>query len=444
MLRFCSSLGKRGVYSKRYVSINATIDYDGITVVGEDAKPLENEVKDVETSFRGLGVTSRMLTSLQSSGITEPNAIQRLSLPVTFKRGKAGSCVIQSETGSGKTLSYLLPALQDIRPGLTSLIIVPTRELAVQVCYWAEKLTGTNKNSRRISLLVSGRTEEKLLRQYKDTKPHVVIGTPKLLTTVLQDNKELELTLQRLVLDETDALLDPLHAKAPWRVKRNRELHLKPTRAVMESVLKKIGKRRIQLICTSATIPLGVQEELSEIGWEGPLPVITTNKLPKQIPQSIKHTHIRCNAHEEKGMDLARHFKENGIKSALVFVHRDDSIKEYTRVLKELGVAAEALYMNLDSPINVAKVMEKFESGEIQLMVGNEETVRGLDFPFLETVYLMEVPRSATEYLHSSGRVGRCGREGQVVVFVETPQEIARMKRVYERLVINNYEKFND
>ena len=444
MLSFLCSRVLRRVYSKRYSSINATIDYEDITVVGEDGKPIENEANDAERSFRDLGVMSRLLGLLDNSGITEPNSIQKLSLPVTFKRGKAGSCIIQSETGSGKTLSYLLPALQDVKPGLTSLIVLPTRELAVQVCYWAQKLAGTSKNSRRVSLLVSGRTEEKLLKQYKETKPHILIGTPKLLQAVLQKNNEMELTLQRLILDEIDVLLQPLHPKAPWREKRNRELHPKPTRQLVENVLEKTSKRKIQLLCTSATVPSGVQDELTDIGWEGPLPVITTNKLPKQIPQSIRHTHVRCDTYEEKEIKLVRHFKANKIKSALVFVHRDDSIKAYIKELIKLGMAAEALYTHWDSPVKVEKVLKKFENGEIQLMVGNEETVRGLDFPFLETVYLMEAPRNATEYLHSSGRVGRCGRDGRVVVLLVTPQEIARMKRVYNRLVIKNYEEFND
>ncbi len=390
-------------------------------------------------SFKELGVLSKLCRHLGNHGITDPNPIQQLSLPVTFKTGKAGSCVIQSETGSGKTLAYLLPALQDTRPRLTSLVVTPTRELAVQVCHWAQQLTGAGKISKRISLLVSGRNEKQLLQSFKESNPHILIGTPKILQTVVAGNEEMGRSISRVVLDEGDILLDPLHPRAPWRAKRVRELHPKPIRTILEGLIEVIGSRSVQLICTSATIPTGLQEELMDIGWTGPLPVITTNKSTKQVPPTISHTHLLSEP-EHKGAELVRHFKENGFKSALVFIHRDASIKKFAKELNEMGVVTEPLYAHLDTPAKLSDALIKFEKGEIQLMVGNEETVRGLDFPFLDTVYLTELPRNATEYLHSAGRVGRCGREGRVVVMVHTPRDVGRLRRMYDRLGIVNIE----
>lgn len=429
-------------------TIPFTYDIKGAVELGENGLPLaetDETINEHESrTFTDLGVTKKICNYLSNAGIVDPNSIQKLALPKTLKkvgkRTSAGSCIIQSETGSGKTLTYLIPALQDTSPGLTSLIVAPTRELAVQVCYWAQKLGGTGKTRRRVSLLVSGKTESSLIKQYNESKPHVLIGTPKILHTVMEDtDNKWELFLNRIVLDEADSLLEPLSPKATQKMKRNRLTHPKPTRLLLEDILKKVRKRNIpQMICTSATIPTALQQELVDIGWAEPLEVITTNKVRKQVPQVIDHTHIMCDKGEGKLNEIVRHFTENGLKSALVFVHRDVSVMNCVQELRDMGVATEAIYTHLDNPLKLNSVLGKFESGEIQLMVGNEETVRGLDFPFLETVYLTEVPRNATEYLHSSGRVGRCGQKGHVIVMIETSQETSRMNRIYSRLSLMN------
>ena len=435
---------RRLSYKGKHISFNASIEYGLQDSMNTRTAEQEDQLKDEESkymSFRDLGVTPRLCNLLTSSGITEPNAIQKSALPITSKRGKAGSCVIQSETGSGKTFTYLLPALQENLPGLTSLIITPTRELAVQVCHWAQKFAGNSKNSRRIGLLVSGRTEEKLLEMFCNKKPHILIGTPKAIKRVVDESDEIGLSLQRIILDEADILLEPLHPKAPWRVKRNREIHPKPTELIMKTLGDKIKRRNVQLICTSATIPKSLKEELLNLGWENPLQTITTTESAKQVPSSISHGHILCNESEEKGVELVRHFKEGGYTSALVFIHRDASIMKFTEELRDLGVVAVPLYSSLDNPNKLSNFLSKFETGKVQLIVGNEETVRGLDFPFLGVVYLTEVPRNATEYLHSSGRVGRCGKRGEVVVLLETSQEATRMKRIYQQLKINYHQQ---
>ena len=242
-------------FSSKYKAIrtNLSIDYDAEEMLSvyegdhgsKSPEQLDNSDKKITTdrikTFKDLGVNSDMRRSLRNCGITVPTRIQQLALPATIS-GK-GSCIIQSETGSGKTLSFLLPALQETQPGLTSLIVTPTRELATQMFFWAQKLTGNRKDSRRVGLLLSGEAEENLMNQFRKNKPHLLIGTPKILLNVIKEKMELGHSLQRLILDEGDKLLQPLHEKASWRKRRVRDIHPRPTRLLVETLVRSLACR---------------------------------------------------------------------------------------------------------------------------------------------------------------------------------------------------------
>ena len=438
-------------FSSKYKAIrtNLSIDYDAEEMLSvyegdhgsKSPEQLDNSDKKITTdrikTFKDLGVNSDMRRSLRNCGITVPTRIQQLALPATIS-GK-GSCIIQSETGSGKTLSFLLPALQETQPGLTSLIVTPTRELATQMFFWAQKLTGNRKDSRRVGLLLSGEAEENLMNQFRKNKPHLLIGTPKILLNVIKEKMELGHSLQRLILDEGDKLLQPLHEKASWRKRRVRDIHPRPTRLLVETL---VSRKKLQLICASATVPLPLKHELQDIGWGKSHDIIATSSS-LSIPTNIHHSYISCDIEsgDEKSNVLTKHFRFSKLTSTLVFIHRDASISSFVKKLSQSGLKTKALYTRIQNPSMYEHFLKKFETGTIQLVIGTEETVRGLDFPFLEVMYLTEVPRNAGEYLHAAGRVGRCGREGKVIVIVENGKEMARLMKIYEQLRIKQYEE---
>ena len=422
---------------------NTTINYisEGIPITEETTlNDLPHTITTSETTtFKDIGVISRLCHALAREKLITPTLIQALALPHTLN--SHDPCIIQSETGSGKTLTYLIPALQDTRSGLTTLIVTPSRELATQIFHLAKKLAGKKKDRRRVSVLFSGHNEEELFDIYRKTKPHIVIGTPKLLQELIERETEKFKCLRRLVLDEGDHLLRSLSTKTSWRLKKTRELHPKPTRVLVEHLTK---MTHCQLICTSATIPNQFTEELAEIGW-GDSPRIISTIINMTVPASICHQYIVC----KEGIvgcgkleKMVEHFREHCFKQAIVFIHRGAPINQFVNDLISMGIRATPLYLEATKVENYGQFLEQFENGDIEMAVGTEETVRGLDFPFVEMVYLMEVPRNASEYLHIVGRVGRMGRNGLAVVVMEQEavRDLARLKRIYQKLEVEGNE----
>ena len=121
-----------------------------------------------------------------------------------------------------------------------------------------------------------------------------------------------------------------------------------------------------------------------------------------------------------------------------MFIHRLHSVDTFVWELRDLGINAVALYKKVanQDPEEFKDFLEQFRTGKIEIVVGTEETVRGLDFKKLDHVYLMEVPKNIDEYLHLAGRVGRQGRQGTAttVVSVQDPRDERRIKLEYRRL----------
>ena len=395
------------------------------------------EDDSINVTFKELGVAPRMCHILSREGLTKPTPIQKRSLPHTLQTPHR-PCMIQSETGTGKTLTYLIPAVKDTRPGVMgTLVVTPTRELAVQVFHVAKKLAGNHKHSRRVGILFSGTTEDCLMDEFYETKPHILIGTAKILYRLLETDPAAFNACRRLILDEGDILLKSPSRFAPDKALMKSLKHQKPTRLIVEHLMKKDVIP--SLICTSATIPKMFREELKEIGWtESPKIISTVSQMT--IPKGITHGYVLCknNIEGNKISSLVKHFQERNVKQALVFIHRDISINDFVEELKTMGIRARPLYKEVIEIGNYHKFLKSFKNGDIEIVVGTEETVRGLDFTFVETLYLMEVPRNANEYLHLAGRVGRIYNKGLVVTFVgEEKRDFARLQRLYKTLRIN-------
>ena len=428
--RLCQLSTSREIPEKEYLTVEEYLDDTG----PEDRRKFEID------NFKELGVTTQLRKRLAQEGIVIPTAIQRLALPETLSR--YSRLVIQAETGTGKTLTYLIPALQDPRPGLTSIILTPTRELATQVYYWSRKLAGDRKDSPRVAVVFSGPGEKEQIEKFTEMKPNILIGTPKRVLQLYQDSQSVFKSVRRIVLDEGDKLLQPIGERSQWRKRKVRELHPRPGRVLVES----FGKQRMNLICTSATVNRALKAELADIGWGGsPQLISTINRAT--LPPSIEHHFIDCVCEEDemaKITALVDHFRNKGLSSALVFIRASAPMDKFVTSLADRGLKSAALYKNL-LPEVYEQFLAELKRGDIDVVVGTEQTVRGLDFCFVDTVFLMEVPRNAQEYIHLAGRVGRMGRRGSVVVMVgdNDPRNSTRLRRIYSQLGVetnsNNY-----
>ena len=407
---------------------------------------------DVEQpeSFQELGIKPSLCKALKDGNILIPTPVQYKALPLTMSHKR--NCIIRSETGTGKTLTFLLPALQEQLPGLTTLIVVPTRELAVQIHHQAKKLItdSRDKYARRVMAVFSGGSEdedESEQETVSDFRPHILIGTPKRVLQLINTNKKEFVSLQRVVLDEVDKLLLLAHKRSAKK-RAARERHPRPASLIIEQLLSLKRRYKTQLIATSATADDQIIEALSIMGW-GPDPIVvsTSDDRMNQLisPELIDHCYLPCYSSDEalfpEGYDkldaLVNHFRSSKDKSALVFIHRNARISHFLYDLRKRGIVAEALHENCLSPSQYQQFIEDFKSGRIEMVVCTEETVRGLDFMWLSSVYLMVVPRTASEYLHLCGRVGRVGRHGRAIVILEDEKEQTRMKGHYIKLSVH-------
>jgi len=274
-----------------------------------------------------------------------------------------------------------------------------------------------------------------------------LIGTPKRLLKAVEDDVRIFQHVHRLVFDEPDKtfmIMDFEQLKLRHKKLKKQKVHIHPRAGEMFlSKLLHIRKGNFQLICTSATINDTLKGELADMGW-GENYVDISYTAPLTIPQGIKHCYVVAN--EAAGglnkLDvLVKLFSKSREKSALVFIHSQAKIDQFMYELCNRGFTADPLYKH--SAGNFSSFMKDFKMGKIDFVVGTEETVRGLDFNWLQTVYNLFVPKRATEYLHMCGRVGRVGKEGTAVTIVDPSveaQELLQLKMTYKHLQLTANE----
>lgn len=401
----------------------------------------ESDVIDTSKilSFEDFDLHPKLIQKLNIFGIVTPTDIQKQAIPIVLK-GK--SVLIQSETGSGKTMVFLLPTLQS--PGKTfgTIIIAPTRELASQMLFEARRLLS---DKAIVESFVSGVNLSKQEARLKDKakKPLIAIGTPKRILEIIEKDPSLVQRTKRIIIDEVDKVLLPLHRRSSFKKLTHRANYPRAAKTVVEKVLQLSKVKHIQMIGASATVNDVLQEDLTEIGWGDHVKLIQSSTLegqPFKVPPCIKHQYVICD--ESVGLTkahaLARVFRESGQKSGLVFIHRLQSVDDFVWELRDLGLNAVALYQKVanQDPEEYEKFLTEFQTGQINVVVGTEETVRGLDFKELDHVYLTEVARNIDAYLHQAGRVGRQGRPGTAttLVSVRNPRDEKRMQMEYRRL----------
>ena len=275
----------------------------------------------------------------------------------------------------------------------------------------------------------------------KKIRPNIVIGTPKRLLQFAEDDCYVFRDVHRVVFDEPDktfSITDIEQLRMRHKKLKKQIVHIHPRPGeIFLSMLLDVCKVKFQLICTSATINDALRGELSEMGWgDDYTDIICT--APLTIPEGIKHCYAVANeadsGHSKLDL-LVKLFQDSHEKSALVFIHSEARIDQFTYELRNRGFTADPLYKH--SAGDFSSFMEDFKQGKINFAIGTEETVRGLDFTWLETVYTLMVPKGATEYLHMCGRVGRVGKEGRTVTIVDLSveaKELSHLQMIYKHL----------
>lgn len=366
-------------------------------------------------TFISLGLSRELSDLLARGGITAPTRIQQKAIPAALK----GADVIgRSQTGTGKTLAYLLPFLHRVKAddeGVQVLVMTPTRELARQVFDvlrpFAEALCLDAAD------VIGGRTIENQIRKLRRS-PHFIIGTPgRLLDHIRRRAVDLT-TVKAVVLDEADQML-----AAGFRED-------------MEAIIDETPKKR-QILLFSATMP-DAAVRLARKYMKSPAVI---DAAPKVAASTVEQR-VYMTTQDHKFRLLLRHLEEMRPYMALVFCNtRDEAHQLADRLAEATDLVVDELHGDM-SQGQRNQVIRNFEKAKIQVLVASDIAARGLDVEGVTHVFNYGIPRNLEYYVHRIGRTGRAGTKGLSVTYA-VPEDALLLRRL-ERAIDETITRYNE
>lgn len=340
--------------------------------------------------------------------------VQAKAIPYLFAQR---DMMIQSRTGSGKTGAYLLPILEMINPlqrVTQALVLVPTRELAVQVASEAEILG--HATAVRSIAVYGGVGYSDQLDAFK-AGAHLVVGTPgRILDHLLRRSLTLD-ALQFLVFDEADRMLS---------------MGFYPD---MRRVKSYLPARRVSTFMFSATFPVPVINLASQFMHQAGFLNLSSDHIHVAETEHVYYTIPGL----DKDRGLVRIIEVENPPSALIFCNTKVRVDYVTTVLQRFGYDADELTSDL-SQVAREQVLERVRRGQLRFLVATDVAARGIDLPELSHVIQYEPPEDPEAYIHRAGRTGRAGASGTAITLV-SPSESSELLRIGKRFGVPFVER---
>jgi len=360
---------------------------------------------DTRMTFTELLLPADLISALTKQQISEPTPVQTAAIPVLMA-GK--DAYLNAETGTGKTLAYLLPLFTRINPTLAAtqvVIVAPTHELAIQIHRQSCELAVNAGRAIRSVLLIGGTATDRQIEKLK-AKPHVVVGSPGRIVELIERGKLKTQHLRSIVVDEADRLLDVESLK--W----------------IQKLVSAAPPAR-QLVFASATIEPQTREVIATLSSDA----VVISPGAAAVNENIAHVYLICEERDKPDV-LRKAIHAFDIPRSIVFVHRNDVAERVALKLAHHKLAVADLSAELDKA-DRKQAMDGIRSGAIRIMIATDVAARGLDIQGVTHVFNLDVPTLSKAYLHRVGRTGRAGAKG-VAVSLLTEIE-ARLVRRYEQ-----------
>ncbi|MGH1432181.1 MAG: DEAD/DEAH box helicase [Neptuniibacter sp.] len=377
-------------------------------------------------SFSDLGLSGFLLDALSDLGYEQPTPVQEKAIPPSLE---GRDLLAAAETGSGKTAGFVLPILERIIKGMPTrgnlvhvLVLVPTRELAVQVEEAVQQYAKYFPRKFK-SLAVYGGVSINTQMQAMRGGCDIVVATPGRLIDLFKRNAIDLRAVHTLVLDEADRMLDLGFADE------------------LDDILDELPEQRQNLLF-SATFPQGVRALTEEILID---PVEISIKQEATIPEQLEQRAIEVDR-TNRTMLLKHLLKTENWKQVLIFVASKRTANNVILKLARADIPANALHGDLTQGERSGALTD-FKSGKCRILVATDLAARGIDIPNLPCVLNYDLPRSPSDYVHRIGRTGRAGEVGLALSFIDHESDShfkvieKRIKQKLPREQIEGFER---
>ncbi|HBI17654.1 MAG: DEAD/DEAH box helicase domain protein [Candidatus Moranbacteria bacterium GW2011_GWF2_34_56] len=351
----------------------------------------EEKVHVAKALFTSLDLNKQLQEAVAKRGYTHPTDIQVKTIPHILK----GKDVIGlANTGTGKTGAFLLPMINKIMadPRQKLLVMVPTRELAIQI---QEEFVALTQELRLKSVVVVGGANIRPQIEKLRSAHNIVIGTPgRIKDLISRKNLRLE-HFNNVVLDEADRMLDMGFIND------------------MKTILSLLAKPR-QTLLFSATLSKEI-ESLVQQFQKDPITVsIKTKEVSSQIDQDV----VKIGRDDDKIEILKKLLAQTAFQKILIFTRTKRGAEKLSKALFKMGFRSESIHGD-KSHGQRQKALQLFKNDHIEILVATDVAARGLDIPNVSHVINFDVPASYEDYIHRIGRTGRAGKTGVALTFIE-------------------------
>lgn len=395
--------------------------------VGGHQKDMDQE------AFKKLRLCKELVEVLHNIDITHPTTVQRDCIP---KIMKGHNILCAAETGSGKTLSYLLPAVHRLQADkacemqdgdantVRTVVLVPSRELADQVAAVSRTLCAPFGFLTKT--VGGGRGVGHIKGIFRKKQPDILVATPGALVKALR-RRCLDLSqLNFFVVDEADTMFDPSFSDMLEEILQYTDISRNPREAFG------LG-RKAQLLVIGATFPGGVGDVLSRVTDLGSMVVVKSKMLHFLMPH-VKQTFLKVKG-ADKMLELHQALKklqqEKEGAAVLVFCNKSATVNWLGYMLDEMGVQHLRLQGEMPAAVR-AGIFQAFQKGMVDVLVCTDIGSRGLDTSRVRLVVNYDCPETHTDYIHRAGRVGRAGGAADVEVlsFVCHPWDVELVQKI--------------
>lgn len=351
-------------------------------------------------NFKEFNFNSGLLEGINAIGYETATPVQEQTIPPILQ---GRDVIAAAQTGTGKTAAFLLPIIHKILASkqdehIKALVVVPTRELAMQI---DQQMEGFSYFTAVSSIAVYGGTDGSSFSQEKQALSEgadVIIGTPGRLIAHLNMGYVKIKSLEYLILDEADRMLD---------MGFNDDIM---------KIISYLPKKRQNLLF-AATMPGKIRELTRKILNN---PVEVNIAISKPVEKVLQTAYI---VYDNQKIPLVKHLlKSKRLQSVIIFCSTKSSTKELSKHLKKNGLSSDEIHSDLDQK-NREKVLLEFKSRKLNILVATDILSRGIDIEDIDLVINYDVPNDGEDYIHRIGRTARAEAEGIAITFVNEKEQ---------------------